>query len=415
MASNQAPVVDRIRIIPRATEFLDRNVGASGEVFFDSVNNSLRLYSGNFAGGFEVITDKNLQGVASKTYIVTINDTGEGNKYILNGEYQPELNFVIGYTYIFNQDDSTNVYYPNPNGGTNNQHPLNFSSDNLNGELGGGTVYTGKVYYKLDNKIVSKQEYWDNFETAIQRSVSITITSDTPSTLYYWCQKHLNMGNSISTNDPGTGSGGSSTEISDDAPDSPSHGDIWYNSTNGRLYVYVIDTDSGQWVQPSSPVPTSLTDLGISDGSAGQVLTTDGSGNYTFQDASIGNNIDNFVFSSGSITTDDSSGINIVPTLTANSDVIVENDLTVNNKLSAVSFISTGTGSAVIDSATTITLSAPDGTIIPTGPLRLANITTTLRNAIAAQNGDLIYNTTDNRLQGYQNGAWINIDDGSAA
>ena len=35
MSSNSAPVVDRIRIIPRPDDFLDRNVGASGEVFFD--------------------------------------------------------------------------------------------------------------------------------------------------------------------------------------------------------------------------------------------------------------------------------------------------------------------------------------------------------------------------------------------
>ena len=85
------------------------------------------------------------------------------------------------------------------------------------------------------------------------------------------------------------------------------------------------------------------------------------------------------------------------------------------NKISANNFITTGIGDATIDSATTITLSGPDGTIISTGAFRLANITTTQRNALAPENGDLIYNTTDSKLQGYQNGAWINIDDGSAA
>ena len=29
-----SPIVDRIRIIPRAKEFLDRATGSSGEVFF---------------------------------------------------------------------------------------------------------------------------------------------------------------------------------------------------------------------------------------------------------------------------------------------------------------------------------------------------------------------------------------------
>ena len=360
---SSAPIVDRIRIIPRPNDFLDRNVGSSGEVFFDAETSSLRLYSGKLAGGFEVLTNKSLSGVASKTYDVTVvGPQGDdvGNKYVLNGVYKPELSFVIGYTYIFNQNDQTNVYYPNQEGGTNNQHPLNFSSDNINGELGGGTAYTDNVTYKLDYRVVSKQAYWDGFERAKQRSVSIIITDQTPSTLYYWCQNHLNMGNSITTNDPGTGSGGSSTEISDDAPSSPSHGDIWYNSANGRLYVYVVDTDSGQWVQPGVPVPASLLDLGISDGTDGQVLTTDGAGNFSFTSVG-GDTIGNFTLSNSVIDTDDSSGISFVPAVTMNSDLTVENDIIVSNKVSATSFINTGTGTASIDSATTLTLRAPDG------------------------------------------------------
>ena len=45
-----------------------------------------------------------------------------------------------------------------------------------------------------------------------------------------------------------------------------------------------------------------------------------------------------------------------------------------------------------------------------TGTVRLANLTTTERNALTAANGDMIYNTTDGKLQGYQAGAWINLD-----
>ena len=49
-----APIVDRIRIIPRPDDFLDRNVGSSGEVFFNRATNSLRVYSGRDRGGFEI-------------------------------------------------------------------------------------------------------------------------------------------------------------------------------------------------------------------------------------------------------------------------------------------------------------------------------------------------------------------------
>lgn len=54
MSSNQAPIVDRIRIIPRPTDFLDRNVGSSGEVFYSRESGSLRIYNGIARGGIEI-------------------------------------------------------------------------------------------------------------------------------------------------------------------------------------------------------------------------------------------------------------------------------------------------------------------------------------------------------------------------
>lgn len=51
---SSAPIVDRIRIIPRPDDFLDRNVGSSGEVFFNRNTDSLRVYSGKERGGFEI-------------------------------------------------------------------------------------------------------------------------------------------------------------------------------------------------------------------------------------------------------------------------------------------------------------------------------------------------------------------------
>ena len=52
--SKSSPIVDRIRIIPRPSDFLERNVGSSGEVFFSRETNSLRVYSGKLAGGYEL-------------------------------------------------------------------------------------------------------------------------------------------------------------------------------------------------------------------------------------------------------------------------------------------------------------------------------------------------------------------------
>jgi hypothetical protein len=49
------------------------------------------------------------------------------------------------------------------------------------------------------------------------------------------------------------------------------------------------------------------------------------------------------------------------------------------------------------------------------GFVQFGSLTTTERNALTAANGMVIYNSTTNRFQGYQNGSWINIDDGTAA
>jgi len=47
--------------------------------------------------------------------------------------------------------------------------------------------------------------------------------------------------------------------------------------------------------------------------------------------------------------------------------------------------------------------------------VQFGSITTIARNALTAVNGMVVYNTTDDRFQGYQAGAWINLDDGTAA
>ena len=521
------PVSTAIRIIPRESDFLNRNVGSRGEVFFDKDTNSLRVYDGDKKGGDILLSTSNLaskistSGVATVAYNVTVgvdpDGIESGNKYFLNGVYKPAITMVYGYTYVFNQDDQTNVYYPNAENTTVNQHPLNFSSDNANGELDDGTTYTTKVVYLLDGIEVDKVKYWGRFSEATTRSVQITVTNDTPATLYYWCQNHTGMGNTINTTAPGSGGGssgggGASVEVSDTAPESPSNGDIWYNSANAKLYVYVEDNDSSQWVQPAAPVPNSILDLGITDGTNGQILTTDGDGTFTFEDAPQGfsgnysdltgaptnvsaftndsgyltsvafsdvtskpttiagygitnaqvtlesgtniktingtsvlgsgnititgggGSLGNIEFTDNTIDSSDSSPIVFTPSVNMDSDVAVGNDLTVgqdatvsvnltvnsnatvnnnltvgNNLIINGDFTSEGSGTPEIFSDNEIELTAGTRVILTQSPIKMASFTTAERANITAQNGDVIYNTTDNKFQGYENGAWVNL------
>lgn len=367
MASNQAPVVDRIRIIPRPDDFLDRNVGASGEVFFDKQANTLRVYSGKLAGGYTVVTEDNLQRnisnakVATVQYNVVVENQGEGNKYILNGEYKPELTFVIGYTYVFDQTDPTNVYYPNPTGGALNEHQLAFSTT-LNGELDpGGTVYEDNVRYYINDDPVTRAVYYDRFNEATTRQVQITVTNDTPTTLYYWCKNHTGMGNSITVAEPGTGgggaSGGASVDVSDTAPTNPEAGNIWFNSTNGSLFVYITDEDSSQWVQPTAPIPAFNTFSSVQ-------ITSDPTGSI---DAASKTDILNFAPGNNiTMSLDETTNtITINSTASGGGSNYDQSLNTTDNvtfaSVSTPSFTNTGAGAPVFDSASTITLTAPDG------------------------------------------------------
>ncbi len=59
----------------------------------------------------------------------------------------------------------------------------------------------------------------------------------------------------ISGSSSGGGGGGSHDHdgiqhfVSDTAPTSPSSGDMWFNTTNLKLYVYYNDGTSAQWVE----------------------------------------------------------------------------------------------------------------------------------------------------------------------
>ena len=406
MAGTNAPIVDRIRIIPRAKEFLDRASGSSGEVFFSKETNTLRIFSGRTInrGGFEVITDNSIirnasaNNVAAITYPVTAGapqGTDTGNKFYLNAEYNPELDFIKGYTYVFDQSDPTNVFYPNPTGGANNQHPLFFSSDDPDGDTGAGTEYTNGVKYILDDIEVTRTKYEADFQRATDRRVVITVDISTPETLYYYCSNHTGMGNEITVSMPGTGTGSASVSASSTAPEEPENGSVWFNADNGNLYVYLVDVDSGQWVQPSIPIADSLLDLGIDDGEAGEVLTANGDGTFSFaapETAIVGN----FTFANSTIDTTDDSAVEIVPNLTLGGDLIVGSG----------DIITTGSGTPELVSDNEILLTATTRVSISSSPLKLASFTSTARDLLIAENGDMIYNSENDRPEIFMNGAW---------
>ena len=186
---SSTPIVDRIRIIPRPDDFLDRNVGASGEVFFNKATNSLRVYSGKDLSGFEIA--------------------------------RADLNNVT----VTNDDISWIAYA--------DLGSLPSATDNHG--MFAHVHGTGKAYYAHAGNWVELADQAD-----ITSAADISELTDTTNLLF----------------------------------------DGAYSSLTGA---------------PS--VPTVLTDLGITDGTVDQVLTTDGAGNFTFEDAASTQDLFKFVTS----------------------------------------------------------------------------------------------------------------------
>jgi len=75
-------------------------------------------------------------------------------------------------------------------------------------------------------------------------------------------------------------------------------GSIWFNTSNGRLYIYYNDGNSTQWVQPTTPsygsgsggatIINELSDVTITSPSAGQVLKYNGTAWINDADATAG-------------------------------------------------------------------------------------------------------------------------------
>ena len=68
---------------------------------------------------------------------------------------------------------------------------------------------------------------------------------------------------------PTGAAGGSTITVSDAAPSSPVAGQLWWNSTSNKLYIYYTDANSSQWVQATTPGAAGATGATGAAGAAG--------------------------------------------------------------------------------------------------------------------------------------------------
>jgi hypothetical protein len=86
----------------------------------------------------------------------------------------------------------------------------------------------------------------------------------------------------------------------------------------------------------------------------------------------------------------------------------ITGSVNVTGSITSSGFYTQATGTPYIVSPSSINLEAQSGTVnITSSPFRLASYSAAQTGALSPQNGDMIYNTTDNKFMGYANGAWV--------
>lgn len=372
------PVITALRIIPRESNFLDRKSGARGEIFYDRDANTLRLYDGTIPGGLG-LARADLANISNSVFAAKASAAGVGggggNTTVSVGSSVPAspssgnlwLNTNNGSLYVYiNDGNSTQWIQPTSPIPLLNQYAL---KTDVRFRVAADDSTQVDISYNNTLQFLGAS----GITTSVDENGIVTLTNSL---------EFVGTGGvSISTNDNVvTISGAPNFELFVAADDSTEQ-----QIDNGGVIRFI--------------------------GAGGVTTTSDPDGTITITGGATTGNV---TFTGTTIDSNDSSGIIFTPAVTFESDITVENEIiastmTIDNIVISGNLSTQGSGTPEIVSDNEINLQAGSRVDLTLGPIRMARFTTAERDALFAQDGDIIYNTTANKFQGYENGTWTNL------
>ena len=393
---SSAPIVDRIRIIPRPSDFLERNVGSSGEVFFSRETNTLRVYSGKVAGGFEL----------ARADLANVTITNDDIAWIPYDELTDLPSAAENHGMFAHVHSTGKAYYAHAGQWVElaNQEDIGTGGASVDvsatppAEPQEGNIWfnsdTGRLYIYITDAdssqwvapvvgtVQSVPDAPQNVFTSIALADSTQFTASGEDTIRFADGPGIEISADPATNTltisatSGGAAGVDLTAFSVGAePAAAGDGSLAYNNTTG-VFTYT-PPDLSSYL-------TGIAGLNISE------LTNDSGFITTYAETDT-------------LATVTARGATTTANITVG-DLESTGDVTVGGNI-----ITTGSGTPELSSDNEILLTATTRVTISATPIKLASFTTTERNGLVPQNGDLIYNSTDNKFQGYENGAWVNL------
>ena len=177
------------------------NLVSDGQNWRGDWRNDTEYFVGDIAkygSSLYIANERHTSGsnTGTENYVVTVRDDPSVSNGIfrIDGVAHPDLQMMRGWTYVWNQDDATNLF----TGAGVARHPMVMSTTQ-DGTHNGGTIYTDGVSYFLDGAEVDDAAAYDaGFAAATTRQMRITVAEDAPDTLYYFCYHHAGMSSTAS-------------------------------------------------------------------------------------------------------------------------------------------------------------------------------------------------------------------------